>query len=95
MQRVLREYIKQNSLSESELKEQLTSVVEKWRKAHTYINLLKRENEISDFHYNAEGVKLGDADKPLVWWLPKDSETYHVIYGDLSVKDVEPENLPK
>ena len=95
MQRVLREYIKQNSLSESEIKEQLTSVVEKWRNAHSYINLLKRENEISDFHYNAEGVKLGDADKPLVWWLPKDSETYHVIYGDLNVKDVEPENLPK
>ena len=95
MQKVLREYIKQNNLSESEIKERLTSVVEKWRKAHSYINLLKKEKEISDFHFNAEGVKLGDADKSLIWWLPKNSETYRVIYGDLSVKDVIPEGLPK
>jgi polyisoprenoid-binding protein YceI len=25
----------------------------------------------------------------------KDPETYRVIYGDLSVRDVTPENLPK
>lgn len=95
VQKVLREYIKKNSLSESEIKEQLTSVVEKWRKAHSYIGLLKKEKEIRDFHYAAEGVELGDAGKALAWWLPKDSETYRVIYGDLSVRDVLPEDLPK
>jgi len=94
VQKVLREYIKQNSLSESEIKERLTSVVEKWRKAHSYIIFLKKEREIRDFHYAAEGVKLGDAGKPLIWWLPKDSESCRVIYGDLSVRDVAPEDLP-
>ena len=49
----------------------------------------------SDWHYAGEGVKLGDADKPIFWYRPQGSDTYRVIYGDLSVKDVTPENLPK
>lgn len=95
VRKVLIEYIKQKNLSESEIKEQLTSVVEKWWKADSYIRLLKNERKVRDFHYVAEGVKLGDVDKPLLWWLPKDSDTYRVIYGDLSVRDILPENLPK
>jgi outer membrane lipoprotein-sorting protein len=45
--------------------------------------------------YAGEGVKLGDASKAIFWYQPKDSATYRVIYGDLTVKDVAPENLPK
>jgi outer membrane lipoprotein-sorting protein len=48
-----------------------------------------------DKHYAGSGVKLGDASKAIFWYRPKDSQTYRVIYGDLSVKDVAPENLPK
>jgi hypothetical protein len=48
-----------------------------------------------DWHYAGQGVKLGDADKPIFWYRPEGSETYRVIYGDLSVKDVAQENLPK
>jgi hypothetical protein len=48
-----------------------------------------------DWHYAGGGVKLGDADKAIFWYRPKGSETYRVIYGDLSVRDVAPENLPK
>ena len=47
------------------------------------------------WYYAGQGVKLGDADKPIFWYQPKDSENWRVIYGDLSVKDVAPENLPK
>ena len=47
------------------------------------------------WHYAGNGVKLGDADKAIFWYRPEGSETYRVIYGDLSVKDVAPENLPK
>jgi len=46
-------------------------------------------------HYAGQGVKLGDASKAVFWYKPQGSETYRVIYGDLSVKDVSPENLPK
>jgi outer membrane lipoprotein-sorting protein len=47
------------------------------------------------WHYTGSGVKLGDAGKAVFWYQPKGSQTYRVIYGDLSVKDVAPENLPK
>ena len=49
----------------------------------------------SDWHYAGKDVKYGQADKPIFWYRPKDSGTYRVIYGDLSVKDVAPEDLPK
>ncbi len=44
--------------------------------------------------YAGKGVKLGDAETAIFWYKPKDSETYKVIYGDLSVKDVAEEDLP-
>jgi hypothetical protein len=47
------------------------------------------------WHYAGNGVKLGDGDTPIFWYQPEDSETYRVIYGDLSVEDVEPGNLPQ
>jgi hypothetical protein len=47
------------------------------------------------WHYAGAGVKLGDAETAIFWYQPKDSETWRVIYGDLSVKDVPAEELPK
>ena len=49
----------------------------------------------SDWHYAGNGVKLGDAEKAIFWYRPEGSGAYRVIYGDLSVKDISPENLPK
>jgi outer membrane lipoprotein-sorting protein len=48
-----------------------------------------------DWHYAGADVKLGDAGKAIFWYRPKESNSYRVIYGDLSVKDVAPEDLPK
>jgi hypothetical protein len=48
-----------------------------------------------DWKYVGAGVKLGDASKAVFWYRPQGSATYRVIYGDLSVKDVAPENLPQ
>jgi len=56
-----------------------------------FIRFFKGEGK---WHYAGKGVKLGDADKAIFWYRPKDSETYRVIYGDLSVKDIGAENLP-
>jgi len=47
------------------------------------------------WHYAGNGVKLGDADTAIFWYRPEGSETYRVVYGDLHVEDVAPENLPK
>jgi hypothetical protein len=49
------------------------------------------------FRYLGKGVKLGDKDRIVCWYKLNDTKapkTYHVIYGDLSVKDVAPEDLP-
>lgn len=47
------------------------------------------------WHYAGKGVKLGDGDTAICWYRPKDSETYRVVYGDLTVQDVAPEYLPE
>ena len=47
------------------------------------------------WHYAGGGVKLGDSETAIFWYQPEGSETYRVIYGDLSVKDVSAENLPE
>ena len=50
---------------------------------------------LKDRHYAGSGVKVGETDKAVFWYLPEGSETYRVIYGDLSVKDVAAGDLPK
>jgi len=57
-----------------------------------FIRFFKGEGQ---WHYAGKGVKLGEAQTVIFWYQPKDSPTYRVIYGDLSVKDVAPENLPR
>lgn len=95
LQKTLRQYIAQNNLSEQEVEKRLTPVSEKWTKAHWYTQRLRGELKVLNLSYVGEGVKLGDAKTPVIWWQPQGSETYRVIYADLSVKDVAPENLPK
>jgi outer membrane lipoprotein-sorting protein len=50
--------------------------------------------EGSEWRYVGEDVRLGDANRAVCWWKPAGSSTYRVVYGDLSVRDVAPENLP-
>jgi outer membrane lipoprotein-sorting protein len=57
-----------------------------------FLQLLETEDK---YHYAGKGVKLGDADTAIFWYRPEGSEAYRVIYGDLSVKEVSEENLPK
>ena len=64
----------------------------KFARGWIFFRLLKPEN---DWHYVGKDVKFGDGESPVCWYRPDGSETYRVIYGDLSVKDVAPENLPK
>lgn len=49
----------------------------------------------SDWHYTGKDAKFGDAKTAIFWYRPEGSQTYRVIYGDLTVKNVAPENLPK
>jgi outer membrane lipoprotein-sorting protein len=49
----------------------------------------------SDWQYSGKGLKLGESDSPIFWYRPEGSETYRVIYSDLSIEDVAPEHLPE
>jgi outer membrane lipoprotein-sorting protein len=57
-----------------------------------FANALAPEN---DPHYAGKDVKLNTPDRPIFWYKPTDSEKYRVVYADLSVQDVAPEDLPK
>ena len=56
---------------------------------------IERLPEGSDYQYVGEDVKLGDTNKPVCWWKPPGSKTYRVVYGDLSIRDIEPSDLPE
>jgi outer membrane lipoprotein-sorting protein len=64
----------------------------KIHKSNLFIASLKSEQ---DWHYVGAYVPFGDADKPVGWYKPVGSETYRVIYGDLSVRNMPSEELPK
>lgn len=49
----------------------------------------------SNWRYAGENVIQGDSNTAVFWYRPQGSQSYRVIYGDLTVKTVSPENLPK
>jgi hypothetical protein len=57
-----------------------------------FANALTPEN---DPHYAGKDVKLNTPDRPIFWYKPTQSKKYRVVYADLSVQDVAPEDLPK
>jgi outer membrane lipoprotein-sorting protein len=91
--KVTAEKIKQGEFGEGETSEQQrhAEAMQMYR-GIMFVAQLAAE---SNWRYAGENVKYGDADIPIFWYRPKGSETYRVIYGDLSVKDVAEENLPK
>jgi hypothetical protein len=48
-----------------------------------------------DWHYAAKGAKIDEKDRPILWYKPKGSQTYRVIYADLTAKDAAADALPK
>jgi hypothetical protein len=71
--------------------EQETELERKMGQHQLFLRMFKGEGK---WYYRGKGVKLGDAGTPIFWYRPIASETYRVIYGDLHVEDVAPENLP-
>ena len=47
------------------------------------------------WRYAGQNVSFGDPATPIFWYLPQGSTTWRVIYADLHVADVAPQNLPK
>ena len=57
-----------------------------------FYNMLNSQN---DSHYVGGGVKLGTPDRPIFWYKPTGADKYRVIYADLSVKDMAPDDVKK
>jgi len=72
--------------------EQMTALGVKIQKGMMFIRFFKGEGK---WIYAGKGVKLGDANTAIFWYRPKGSEKYHVIYGDLSVKETAEADLPR
>jgi hypothetical protein len=73
--------------------EEATRIAMTFVRGLTFLQVI--ETNGCEWHYAGKGVELGDSEAALFWYQPKDSKTYRVIYGDLSVEDVLPENLPR
>jgi outer membrane lipoprotein-sorting protein len=59
-----------------------------------FLGALSADN--NDWHYAGTEVKLNTPDRPIFWFKRhKESTTYHVLYADLSVKEVAAEDVPK
>jgi len=95
LQQAMRQYVKDNNLSEEEKEERLIPVSDYWTRAVWYLNSLRHGLKVKDFQYRGSGVKLADNNTPILWWQYQDSPTYRVIYGDLTIKDLRPDELPK
>lgn len=72
--------------------QQQIEVATRFGQGLVFIRFFKGEGK---WHYAGGGVDLGDSNTPIFWYKPKDSQTYRVIYGDLTVEDVGTEDLPK
>lgn len=54
--------------------------------------------ETHEWHYLGKGIKLGDADKVVAWWAPKEgkeSKSATVLYGDLHLETKSVDGLPR
>jgi len=72
--------------------QQQLEVATRFGQGLVFIRFFKGQGQ---WYYAGKDVKFGDADTAIFWYRPEGSETYRVIYGDLTVKDVAPELLPK
>ncbi len=50
-----------------------------------------------DLHYVGKDVKLDAPNKPILWFRvrPKETSNYYVVYADLTIKELSPEDAPR
>ena len=67
-------------------------LTQKYMQGMMFYNMLNSQN---DSHYAGKDVKLGTPDRPIFWYKPTGTDKYRVIYADLSVKDMTPDDVKK
>jgi len=95
LQETLRQYSLDHKLSDEEKEKGLLPVSDYWTRAVWYLNQLQHGTRVKDLQWRGEGVRLGDGTTAIMWWQYPDAPTYRVIYGDLTIKDLGPQELPQ
>ncbi len=63
---------------------------QKYMQGILFYMALKPEN---DAHYAGAGVKLGTPNRPIFWYKPTGANRFHVIYADLHVQKMSPDEV--
>jgi len=71
---------------------EMQGTIQKMSRGGMFVQKLSAD---SDWHYAGKDVKFGDAEKPIFRYKQEGSETYRVIYGDLSIREVSADEVPK
>lgn len=58
------------------------------------VHFLHDNAESKSFRYLGNGVKLGEAGRIVCWYRVKGAQTYRAVYGDLTIKNLRPDELP-
>jgi len=76
----------------------LVGLVDNFRMREIYEPPMKRfvndQTEPKTFHYVGSGVKLGSEKEIVCWYRLKGASTYHVVYGDLQIRELKRGELP-
>jgi outer membrane lipoprotein-sorting protein len=82
-------------MSNEEFRKKGTEIGRDMAQGTVFLQVLPQTHE---WNYVGKGVKLGEADKVVAWWAPKDSSDQPkmatVLYGDLHIETKPAEGLP-
>ena len=93
VQQQMRTYAQKNNLEISPV--QLKDMRAAIGPFNEYVGRVRSSPKSFDLHYVGDGVRLGEAGTVILWYRPEGTSSYRVVYGDLRVEDVAPEDLPR
>jgi len=62
---------------------------------NAFVGRLRSSPRSYDLDYHGREKRLGDKEAVILWYRPEGSSSYHVVYGDLRVEEVPPDDLPR
>jgi hypothetical protein len=95
LQDTLRQYIADHKFSDEQKEKWLLPVSDYWTRAVWHLNRLQGVDRVQNLQWRGGGVRLGDGKTAIMWWQYQGASTYRVIYGDLTVRDLQPDELPQ
>jgi len=81
--------------SEQEMMEKILGMQQTMMKMSRGFAFVQQLPPESDWHYVGKDATFGGPDTPIFWYRPEGSETCRVVYADLTVADVKPDELPE